>query len=198
MGVVFSSDNWFQQGNGKVLIHVTADQSGTSVTWKAEATAARTLAYKQVIRQSPEEKVYAYYTYGNKTSYCTLRVNGTSFYKAAVVGEVASGRSVSNSGWIGWGYASNKSTATLAAPWTDYTVDVLISGGGQSTQTKRIYTATTTPTPVEPEPTFLAGAKVKEGGSWISITNGFVKVEGVWKEIEAGYVKENGVWRPLT
>lgn len=199
MSVVFSKDVWCQQGNAKVLMHVTADQSDSGVYWKAEPTAAQTLAYRVVIRQSPEKKVYAYYTYGNNAVYCALKINGTSYYSAQVVGSISSGRSVGSSGWISWGYSSNYSSVTTNAPWTDYTVDIVISGGGSSAQTIRIVTASTTPAPPPPpEPEFLTGAKTKNDGSWKSLNAGFVKVTGQWKEITNGYVKINGVWKSLT
>lgn len=172
MAEVFrTTTDWIAHGNTRVKFVVTADDAGSTVTWKAKSSSAQTLCYKY--KYSVDENGnarYWYLTYGeNYPITFALKIgNGSPTASKTAVGSVNPGVHLNGTGWRGWTATSEEVTTTSSGDYDDVTVYIVTNGSGGEKTTK-----------------------VSEGGSGpspgpspgSSSLAGYAKVSGSWKQL---------------
>lgn len=168
MAIVFTkTTDWIQHGNTRVKFIITADDSGSTVTWKAKPSSAQTLCYKYKYSVDANGNArYYYLPYGenNPVTFALKIGTGAATASKVAVGSVNTSTHMSGSGWQGWSTTTNEVTTTSSGDYTDVTVYLVTSGTGGSKITT-ISSAGSSPSPT-PTPSADLLGYTKVGGSW--------------------------------
>lgn len=229
MALFKTTTDYIALGNTRVKYRVAAERDSSNanyVIFTIQTTdSAQSLAYKtRKAIYTPEssmlpgqtpliigyETTYLFYgaatiNYALQITYKTstgTRTKTTSYVKAvSAVGTNASGPT--SAGWIPVNHAGKSVKLRVKAPYTDYTIKLVVKNSTKS-NTYTIRKATTDPTnpedPTEPtDPTTSDSPRVKINGAWKPVTAIYVKVNGTWSghKVKDIYTKVNNKWRQI-